>query len=189
MSSKSKSSDSDSKKHRGLVSHLFHHHADDNDDPKPPNSQKSASSVTFPDKAPQSASVQLASPKSETRPKTEPIATVPTVQQPMTIAGPPKKSRREDAEQRLQDSTAALSKLISKSPAPVSDAIKLQKLTNVKDVEGTAKQLESAIDDIIDARKIKANADSRRVWKDCIKSWFKAIYPYINVGLTEVEVI
>ena len=145
------------------MSRLFHHHADDNDDPKPPNSSKSASSVAFPDKAPQPASVQSASSKSETGPITEPIATVTAVQQPMTVTGPPKKSRGEDAEKRLQDSAAALSKSMSKSPAPVPDAIGLQKLTNIRDVEGTAKQLESAVDDIIDAREIKANADSRCV--------------------------
>jgi len=78
---------------------------------------------------------------------------------------------------------------MSKTPAQIPDAIGLQHLSSVKDVEGTAKHLESAIDGLIDAREIKADADSRRVWKNCVKHWYKAIYPYVSFGLGQVAVL
>ena len=78
---------------------------------------------------------------------------------------------------------------MSKTPAQIPDAIGLQHLSSVKDVEGTAKHLEWAIDGLIDAREIRANADSRRMWKNCVKHWYKAIYPYVSFGLGQVAVL
>jgi hypothetical protein len=125
--------------------------------------------------------------KRQTAPENPPKGTMMTSPHPAERTHR-SRSRRAEAENRLQEAATALSKSMSKSPAKVPDAIGLERLDSIKDVEGTAKRLEYAIDGIIDARAIKANADSRRVWKDCIKHWYKAMYPYVRFGLKEVKV-
>ena len=47
---------------------------------------------------------------------------------------------------------------MSKDAVPVPDAIRLQHLGNIKDVERTAKRLESAVDAIVDVRETEVNA-------------------------------
>jgi len=184
-----KSGDAGSKSRRGFVSRLFHRGSDDTDKKSPlvsaskaPDTAKTTTGTVQPSPDPDVKAVS--EPETPSKAEIGPHPT-PVVQ---AWSGPSKRSRREEAEKRLEDAAGALSKSMAKSPAQVPDTIGLQHLGNIKDVEGTAKQLESAIDGIIDARRIKANGDSRRVWKDCLKSLFKAVYPYLNVGLTEVEV-
>ena len=187
MSSKSKSGDAGSKTRRGFVSRLFHRRSDDTDkktplviSPIPPDTAKTTAETVQPSPEVNAISEPETPSKAEIGPDPSPVV--------QARSGPSKRSRREQAEKRLEDAAGALSKSMTKSSAQVPDAIGLQHLSNIKDVEGTAKQLESTIDGIIDAREVKVNVDSRRVWKDCIKNWFKAVYPYLNVGLTEVEV-
>lgn len=185
MSFKSKNKDPGDKKHQGFVSSLFHRHSDDNE--KNAKAAKSTTLAKSPETPPQFPRVDATSSKPELAGKPEPSSTAPPIKPPPTTSVPAKKGRREESEKRLEDAAVALSKSMSKSPIELPDAIGLQHLGNIKDVEGTAKQLESAVDGIIDKRQIKANADSRRVWKDCIKHWFKAIYPYVNFGLEQVK--
>ena len=186
MSSKSKTSNSDATKHGGgFVSRLLHKHSDDKDNEKlAPKVSTATPPAPGSNQAPTKAKEPAA--KRETTPKPEVHPDPPTLQQPNSASS--RKGRRAAAEKRLEDAAKALSKSMTKGPAAVPDSIGLQQLSNIKDVEGTAKQLESAIDGIIDARSIKANADSRRVWKDCIKNWYKAIYPYAKFGLEQVKV-
>jgi hypothetical protein len=189
MSSKPKSGDAGSKRRCGFVSRLFRRRSDDTDKKAPivsaPKAPDTAKTTTGTVQASPSDVKAISEPETPSKTEIGPNST-PVVQ--VDRSGPSKRRRREQAEKRLEDAAGALSKSMTESPAQVPDAIGLQHLGNIKDVEGTAKQLESAIDGIIDAREIKANVDSRRVWKDCLKSWFKAVYPYLNVGLTEVEV-
>jgi hypothetical protein len=195
MSSKSKSNDSGGKKH-GFASHFFHH-SDDNKKKSHPENDATQQTVPATVRVPPSNSetpnkpeVSTLKPETPSKPdaplkpapKGDPVTTTP-VQQPEKKLG-----RRAEAEKRLESAAAGLAESMSKDPAKVPESISLRHLDNIKDVKGTAKQLELAVDRIIDERDIKANIDSRRVWKDCIKSWFKAVYPYVSVGLKEVSV-
>jgi hypothetical protein len=100
------------------------------------------------------------------------------------------KARRLQAEKRLQEAGTALSKAMSKtSEKPqVPESISLQHIETVNDVATTAKELETAIDGIIDARALRASADSRNVWKACVRGWFKASYPYVKTCLEGINV-
>ena len=100
------------------------------------------------------------------------------------------KTRRLQAEKRLHDAATALERAMSKTgeKVQVPESIGLQHTDNVTDVTMTAKELETAIDGIIDARALRASADSRNVWKTCVGSWFKASYPYVKLCLKGVQV-
>jgi len=70
----------------------------------------------------------------------------------------------------------------------IPELIGLQHLDHVEDVAATATNIENTIDSIINARALRASSNSRDVWKDCASTWFKALYPYIKIGLKEVNV-
>ena len=175
---------------RGFVSRLIRHRSDN--DSKRPASPAPSGQVASP---PHPADDNQRPPKARIPPpeirsqkaEVSPVGTTPQPTAQLTSA-PSKKNRRAEAETRLQNAATTLSESMSKSPAKVPETIGLQHLDNIKNVEGTAKQLESAVDRIIDAREIKVSAESRRLWKDCIKKWYKAMYPYVKVGLKEVKV-
>jgi hypothetical protein len=100
------------------------------------------------------------------------------------------KARRLQAERRLHDAGTTLSRAMSEASEKlqVPESIGLQHIETVNDVAATAKGLETAIDGIIDARALRASADSRNVWKTCVLSWFKASYPYVTTCLKGVNV-
>jgi hypothetical protein len=127
------------------------------------------------------------------KPKNTPPSPKGSAEPPKSVveaSTPPIKiSRRALSEKRLEEAAIGLNNAMSKGSkgVQVPDAIGLQHY-HLDDIEGTAHKLENAIDIIIDERKIRATSGSRQVWKNCIKGWFKAVYPYINTGLKEVGV-
>ena len=189
MSSKPLKGSEPGNERRGFVSRLIRHRSDN--DSKRPVAATSPAVASPPHPAddnqwPPKARI----PPQEIRSQKAEVSPVGTAPQPTAqlTSAPSKKNRRAEAETRLQNAATTLSESMSKSPAKVPETIGLQQLDNIKDVEGTAKQLESAVDRIIDAREIKVSAESRRLWKDCIQKWYKAMYPYVKVGLKGVKV-
>jgi len=110
------------------------------------------------------------------------------------LDGPPhqegKTPRRLQAEKAFKDASATLEKAMSKISVQlqVPEALGLQHLTKVSNVERTTKQLETAIDKILDARRLNATVEGRAKWKACITRWFKAVFPYIQPCLEAVGV-
>lgn len=100
------------------------------------------------------------------------------------------KARRLQAEKKLHEAATTLNKAMSKAneKLQVPESIGLQHIETVSDVAATAKELETAIDGIIDARALRASADSRNVWKTCLQGWFKASYPYVRTCLEGINV-
>jgi hypothetical protein len=69
----------------------------------------------------------------------------------------------------------------------VPQAFALQTVDHVNDVEATCLKLETAIDTIIDQRTNACKVD-KQIWKDCVKRWYDAIFPYVKPCLHTVAV-
>jgi hypothetical protein len=130
----------------------------------------------------------------ESATKVVPIVAVSTVpsSQPKQAVKNSGEERRLAAEKQLQEAgitlRKAMAKVSGKLEVNISEPIGLQHLNHVEDVAATATNIEITIDGIIDARALRASSDSREVWKDCASTWFKALYPYIKIGLKQVNV-
>ena len=101
------------------------------------------------------------------------------------------KTRRSQAEARLQKSAESLNQAIAKVSGiiRVPDAITLQNVEEVVDnIPQTARSIEVAIDAFIDARQYKVAIDARAVWKSCASNLFRAFYPYVKSCLSEIGV-
>lgn len=98
-------------------------------------------------------------------------------------------SRRAAAEEELEAAATQLNQAMTKvsGKLQVPEPLRLQEC-KLNDVEGTARILQSAIDDIVSARKEKVSSETRQISRDCVKNWFTAVYPYVSVGLEEVDV-
>jgi hypothetical protein len=71
----------------------------------------------------------------------------------------------------------------------IPEELSLQNVEGVNNVEETAKQLESVIDALFDARtELSAIPSRRRAVKDCVSRWFNASFPYIKSSLSAVGV-
>lgn len=94
--------------------------------------------------------------------------------------------RKFEAQKRFQAAATVLQNAMSSASLQVPNVIGLQHLDCVDDLERTSQTLESAIDVIIEERRV--TTASRALWKNCIIGWFKAVYPYVKVGLNEASV-
>ena len=93
------------------------------------------------------------------------------------------KDRLQKAKKQLEAAATNLNEMMSKvsEQRQVPEAIGLQNIKEGDNVEAIAKDIEDAIDHFIDARKIKlATASSRDVWKNCVKGWYKASFPFVK---------
>ena len=69
----------------------------------------------------------------------------------------------------------------------VPEVFQLQTVDHVNDVEATCHKLETAIDKLIDIRTVNIEA-GRQVWKECVKRWYCALFPYVRPCLSAVSV-
>jgi hypothetical protein len=69
----------------------------------------------------------------------------------------------------------------------VPEAFALQTADHVNDVEATCLKLETAIDAIIN-RRINNSKVDKQVWKECVKRWYCALFPYVKPYLTTTTV-
>lgn len=104
---------------------------------------------------------------------------------------PDGKGRLLQAKKELEAAVVTLNEAMSRisDQLQVPEAIGLQNLNDANDIQATARDIETAIDNIIDARKLKlANAGSREVWKNCVKGWYKAAFPYVKPCVDSIGV-
>lgn len=102
------------------------------------------------------------------------------------------KTRLLQAKTQLEVAAATLNKAMSKlsGQLQVPEVIGLQNMKEIDSIEATAKDIEAAIDNFIDARKIKlSTADSREIWKNCVKGWYMATFPYVKPCLDAIGVM
>jgi hypothetical protein len=100
-----------------------------------------------------------------------------------------KPSPREVAEVEFRKAAINLNSAMAKSSSPyqIPEAIALQTVDHVTDVEATCDKLETAIDKFIHERTSIAEG-GRQVWKECVKSWYCALFPYVKPCLSAVAV-
>jgi hypothetical protein len=67
------------------------------------------------------------------------------------------------------------------------EAFALQTVDHINDVEATCLKLETAIDTIISQRINNSKVD-KQVWKECVKRWYCALFPYVKPCLTATTV-
>ena len=124
------------------------------------------------------------------------IASTPTVPAPFgtenvdTSTGA-KRTRRQEAEDELKAAAGILNKAMSKvsERIPVPEALTLEHIDHVDDVEGTAQEIAKTIDKFIAERRPDMTLHSKAVWKGCVKRWYLAAYPYVKPCLKAVNVI
>jgi hypothetical protein len=95
-------------------------------------------------------------------------------------------NQRARAEERFQKAVDKLRAALptEENPILIPDALTLKNLDRVDDVEGTGKQLEASIEELMSSRKeLKVNRTTRQAVGDCITGWFKASFPYIKPAL------
>ena len=111
----------------------------------------------------------------------------PTVQDKETVVSSDRPTnQRARAEKRFQKAVDKLRAAMptAENPILIPDALTLKNLDRVDDVEGTGKQLEASIEELMSSRKeLKANRTTRQAVGDCITGWFKASFPYIKPAL------
>jgi hypothetical protein len=111
----------------------------------------------------------------------------PTVQDKETLVSSDRPTnQRARAEERFQKAVEKLRAAVptAENPILIPDALTLKNLDRVDDVEGTGKQLEASIEELMSSRKeLKTNRTTRQAVGDCITDWFKASFPYIKPAL------
>jgi hypothetical protein len=102
-----------------------------------------------------------------------------------------KRTRRQEAEDELKAAAGILNKAMSKvsERIPVPEALTLEHIDHVDDVEGTAQEIAKTIDKFIAERRPDMTLHSKAVWKGCVKRWYLAAYPYVKPCLKAVNVI
>src|SRR5271154_6769894 len=102
-----------------------------------------------------------------------------------------KRTRRQEAEDELKAAAGVLNKAMSKvsERIPVPEALTLEHLDRVDDVEGTAQEIAKTIDIFIAERRPDMTLHSKAVWKGCLKRWYLAAYPYVQPCLNAINVI
>jgi len=68
------------------------------------------------------------------------------------------------------------------------EALTLDYIDEVDDVEGMAREIAKTMDKFIDNRMFKMTSQSRAVWKDCVKRWYLAVFPYVKPCVDAVNV-
>ena len=123
------------------------------------------------------------------------IASTPTVPAPfgtdnVDISTGPKRTRRQEAEDELKAAAGILNKAMSRvsERIPVPEALTLEHIDHVDDVEGTAREIANTIDIFIAERRPDMTLHSKAVWKGCLKRWYSAAYPYVKPCLNAVNV-
>ena len=101
-----------------------------------------------------------------------------------------KRTRRQEAEDELKAAAGVLNKAMSKvsERIPVPEALTLEHIDHVDDVEGTAQEIAKTIDIFIAERRPDMTLHSKAVWKGCLKRWYLAAYPYVKPCLNAVNV-
>ena len=135
--------------------------------------------------------------ESETARTTVPaIASTPTVPAPFGTENVDKSmgskhTRRQEAEDELKAAAGVLNKAMSKvsERIPVPEALTLEHIDHVDDVEGTAQEIAKTIDIFIAERRPDMTLHSKAVWKGCLKRWYLAAYPYVKPCLNAINVI
>jgi len=99
-------------------------------------------------------------------------------------------SRRQVTEAELKAAAEALNRAMSKvsQPVPAPEALALDYVDEVDDVEGMTHEIAKTMDKFIDNRMFKMTPQSRAVWKDCVKRWYLATYPYVKPCVDAVNV-
>lgn len=95
-------------------------------------------------------------------------------------------NQRARAEERFQKAVDKLRAAVptEANPTLIPDALTLKNLDRVDDVEGTGKQLEASIEELMSSQsELKANRTTQQAIGDCITGWFKASFPYIKPAL------
>lgn len=82
-----------------------------------------------------------------------------------------KRSRRQEAEDELKAAARTLNTAMSKvsQRVQVPEALTLEDIDHVDDMEGTAQEIAKTIDKFMDDRTFKMSLASRIVWKDYVK--------------------
>jgi len=90
----------------------------------------------------------------------------------------------------LKAAAGLLNKAMSKvsDRIPVPEALTLEHIDHVDDVEGTAQEIAKTIDKFIAERRPDMTMHSRAVWKGCVKRWYLAAYPYVKPCLNAANV-
>ena len=100
-------------------------------------------------------------------------------------------NQRLRAEERFREAAKKLGAVLptEENPIQIPDALTLKNLDQVDDIEETGKQLEKAIESLMNSRKeLKSNRTTRQTVGECINHWFKASFPYIKPTLNVVGV-
>jgi hypothetical protein len=100
------------------------------------------------------------------------------------------RSRRQEAEAELKAAAGALNRAMSKVSQPVQapEALTLDYIDEIDDVEGIAREIAKTMDKFIDNRMFKMTSQSRALWKDCMNRWYLAAFPYVKPCVDAVNV-
>jgi hypothetical protein len=103
--------------------------------------------------------------------------------------GTSKPSPRDVAEVEFRTAAINLNNAMAKSSRQyqIPEAIVLQTVDDVDDVESTCQKLEIAIDKIMDERTMISEG-GRQVWKECARNWYCALFPYVKPCLSTAAV-
>ena len=99
---------------------------------------------------------------------------------------------RARADNNFKAAAQKLQKVMSMAGADIDipDTVTLKNVEQIKDVERTGRDLESAIEDLIDSRKeMKATRGRRQIVVDCVKGWFNVSFPYVKQTFTVAGVV
>jgi hypothetical protein len=88
-----------------------------------------------------------------------------------------KRSRRQEAEDEFKAAAATLNQAMSKDRVQHLEALTLQPVGHIDNVEGTAQEIGNAIDKFIVDRQLKLTSGSKAVWKTCVKRWYMTAVP------------
>jgi len=122
-------------------------------------------------------------PASESMPK--PIASSRQVYEDKPST--PKKGRPA-AEKQFKDAAANLNNATSKV-CECYPNLRFSKIDIDDDnMEQIVRDLETAIDNIVEARHTKVNAGNKQMWKKCAERWFNAVFPVVRPCVDKINV-
>jgi hypothetical protein len=102
-----------------------------------------------------------------------------------------KRSRRQEAEDEFKAAAATLNQAMSKDRVQHIEALTLQPVAQIDNVEGTAQEMAkiaNAIDKFIVDRQLKMSSGSKAVWKTCLKRWYMTAVPIMVPWLETASV-
>jgi hypothetical protein len=95
-------------------------------------------------------------------------------------------NRRAKAEEKLKSVIQSLQKAVPKDKVPLLDDFDFAKFDNLESVEIGAKEIETAIEKVLEKRSQAMESESSRSqrFKGTAKTWFQASYPFASLCLT-----